>query len=169
MVVDVFAYGSLQIPALMHAVSRRRFVSQPALLRDHRTYRLRERCYPGLRHRPGACTEGVLYRGVDRQALRRLDRFEDDFYRRRRLPVAVDSGKAVPAEVYLIPPQHYRLLEPRGWSLQRFRRCVLKRFLRASRCRMSAACSIGEAPACARWAGAGASAGARRTWPSSRG
>lgn len=139
MLRDVFAYGSLQIPAVMQAVTGRNFASQPAMLQDYGRCRLRDRCYPGVRHRAGRRTEGVLYRRVDRLALSRLDRFEDPFYRRQSLRILVAPGCIGQAEVYVIPPANYRLLERRAWSLQRFRRYALKRYLRRCRRRTVAA------------------------------
>lgn len=133
MVGNVFVYGSLQFPAVMHAVTGRRFPSGPARLEGYLRRRLRCRCYPGLRRRDGACTDGVLYRRVNPRALACLDRFEDSFYRRRTLQVVVEPGKRLMAEVYVIPPQHYRMLEPRGWSPLEFRRHALKCYLRQCR------------------------------------
>lgn len=132
---DVFTYGSLQFPAVMHAVTGRRFPCETAVLADYERHRLRGRSYPGLRRRTGARTEGALYRGVDRLALQRLDRFEDFFYRRQRLPVTIAPARTSLAEVYVVPPRYCRLLAPRPWSLQQFRRRALNAYLRACRSR----------------------------------
>lgn len=142
MLRDVFAYGSLQVPAVMRAVTGRRFVFHPASLQDFCRLRLRGRCYPGLRHRPGFATDGVLYRGVDRLALSRLDRFEGLCYQRQSLRIVVAPDQTCRAEVYVLRRAKFRQLEPRVWSLQRFRRYALKSYLRhcrtgteAGRCR----------------------------------
>lgn len=132
----MFTYGTLQIPEVMAAVTGRRFRFEPATLRGYVRYRLIGRVYPGLRRRPGAATGGLLYRNVDRLSLARLDRFEDFFYRRQTLGVIAGSGGSVLADVYVIDPRYYRLLEPRRWSLQAFARHRLRRYLR--RCRRRA-------------------------------
>jgi gamma-glutamylcyclotransferase (GGCT)/AIG2-like uncharacterized protein YtfP len=131
--VNVFAYGTLQISEVMRAVTGGEYPAQPARLEGYARYCLAGRSYPGLRLEPGAETVGTLYSQVDAEALRRLDEFEDDFYRRETLPVITESGPAVPAEVYVIPPAHYALLIGRSWDLEEFRRTGLREFM--ARCR----------------------------------
>lgn len=139
MISVVFAYGSLQIPAVMHAVTRRHLASRPARLEGYARYRLKRRSYPGLRRRSGAATEGMLYYGVDRLALTRLDRFEDTCYRRQTLRVVIAPDGLVPAQVYVIPPRYYRLLQPDRWFLRQFRSTALKAYLRRCRRRVAIA------------------------------
>jgi hypothetical protein len=78
-------------------------------------------------------TDGMLYSEVDTAVLRGLDEFEDDFYRRKTLTVLTESGVPVEAEVYVILPEHYRILVDRPWDLDEFRRTALPEFL--VRCR----------------------------------
>ena len=139
MISVVFAYGSLQIPAVMHAVTRRYLASRPARLEGYARYRLKRRSYPGLRRRSGAATEGMLYCGVDGLTLTRLDRFEDNFYRRQTLRVVIAPDGVVPAQVYVIPPRYYRLLQPGRWSLRQFQSTALKAYLRRCRRRVAIA------------------------------
>jgi gamma-glutamylcyclotransferase (GGCT)/AIG2-like uncharacterized protein YtfP len=133
MTYALFAYGTLQIPEVMQAVAGAGFLSQPARLAGYARYRIAGRPYPGLRMEPGAVTEGLLYRGMDAAALRRLDEFEDEFYRRETLPVLTASGVPAEAEVYVIPPEHYSMLADRTWDLEEFRNTALREFL--ARCR----------------------------------
>ncbi len=129
----LFAYGTLQIREVMHAVTGAHFPAQPARLNDYARYCLVGRLYPGLRREPGAVTEGVLFSGIGADAFRRLDDFEDDFYRRETLIVSTEAGLLASAEVYVIPPQHYSLLIDRPWDLAAFRDTRLHEFL--ARCR----------------------------------
>lgn len=138
----VFAYGSLQLGAVMEAVTGRRFRSESAVLAGFERCRLIARVYPGLRRRPGATTVGRLYRHVDGRSMELLDRFEDYFYSRRTLLVAAGGELRVPAEVYVIEPRYYRLMLPREWSVEHFARRRLADYLR--RCRRGN-CTAGEA------------------------
>ncbi|MGZ8217152.1 gamma-glutamylcyclotransferase family protein [Methylomagnum sp.] len=131
--IQLFAYGTLQIPEVMRAVTGAEFPSQPARLEGYARYRLSGRAYPGLRREPGTLAEGLLYGGIDAEALRRLDAFEDDFYRRETLAVLDTGGGAVAAEVYVVPPAHYSLLVYQPWDLEEFRRAALAGFM--ARCR----------------------------------
>jgi gamma-glutamylcyclotransferase (GGCT)/AIG2-like uncharacterized protein YtfP len=126
---EVFTYGSLQIPEVMQAVTGGSYPSRPARLAGFARYCLADLPYPGLCPEPGAITGGVLYSGVDGAALRLLDAFEDDFYRRETLAVTTDSGLAVAAETYVVAPEHYRLLIRRPWDLEQFRVTALGEFL----------------------------------------
>lgn len=130
---NLFAYGTLQLPEVMSAVAGAGFPAEPARLADHARYRLAGLPYPGLCREQGATTSGVLYRELDAAALRRLDAFEDDFYRRETLAVITASGRWIAAEVYVIPPEHEALLVREPWDLERFRVNDLPRFL--GRCR----------------------------------
>ncbi len=127
--VKVFAYGTLQLPEVMRAVTGADYPSTPARLPGYARYRLAGLPYPGLRAERGALTDGVLYRAIDPGALRRLDAFEDDFYRREALLVWPERGGPEPAEVYVVPPEHHGLLELVPWSLQGFRDSALAGFM----------------------------------------
>lgn len=118
--IPVFVYGTLLDPAVMTAVTGRRYEARPAILRCYRRYRLRRRSYPGIVFEPGASVSGCLYY-VDRRALRALDRYEDPCYERRS--VSVQMADAVqPAFVYVIPKQQQHLVDPRPWDPARWRR-----------------------------------------------
>ena len=129
----VFAYGTLQIPEVMRAVTGGESPAEPARLEGYARYGLAGLSFPGLRLQPGAVTDGLLYSGIDAAALRRLDEFEDDFYRRETLGVINASGDTVAAEVYVVPPEHYGLLIEQPWDLEEFRRTGLGAFM--GRCR----------------------------------
>jgi diaminopimelate epimerase len=98
----VFAYGTLEIPEIMRAVSGVLPPSCPARLDGYARGLLVGKSYPGVTERPGAATTGVLYAPVDSVALARLDAFEDDIYERRILHVTTDAGDSVAAFVYVV-------------------------------------------------------------------
>lgn len=125
----VFTYGTLQLPHVMRAVTGDVFPSKPARLHDYARYCIRGRVYPGLRREPGRFTDGILYENVPPRALKALDAFEDDFYRRESLTVITPEGIAVDAEVYIVPPAHYGLLVPRSWDLDHFKETGCREFL----------------------------------------
>jgi gamma-glutamylcyclotransferase (GGCT)/AIG2-like uncharacterized protein YtfP len=129
----IFAYGTLQVPEVMRAVTGDVFPSQPARLHGYARYCIRNRAYPGLRREAGSFIDGVLYENVSSRALKNLDAFEDDFYRRETLTVVTGTGSQTDAEVYIVTPAHYRLLVRRSWELERFKETALRGFL--ARCR----------------------------------
>jgi gamma-glutamylcyclotransferase (GGCT)/AIG2-like uncharacterized protein YtfP len=126
---NVFTYGTLQLPEVMRAVTGGDYPSTPARLPGYARYRLTGLAYPGLRAERGAFTDGVLYRAIDPEALRRLDAFEDTFYRRETLLALPEGGTPEPAETYVVPPEHHGLLELLPWSLEGFRDSALAGFM----------------------------------------
>jgi gamma-glutamylcyclotransferase (GGCT)/AIG2-like uncharacterized protein YtfP len=118
--IDLFTYGTLEIPEIMQAVTGRRFASEPGtVLEGYARFRVDGRRYPGIREAPGSRTEGRLYRGVDPDSLAALDRFEGDLYVRCALPVLCAAGSAV-AETYVVRPGRRGELSDEPWDRERF-------------------------------------------------
>ncbi len=125
---NVFTYGTLTIVRVMEAVTGHAFVAEPALLPEYARYALRGETYPGLVCEATAACDGVLWRQVDDDSLRRLDAFEGDWYRRQTVTVLAD-GVSVAAETYvLVEAQHHRVSH-RRWLRDRFERRFLQDFL----------------------------------------
>ncbi|MFM8333492.1 MAG: gamma-glutamylcyclotransferase family protein [Candidatus Methylumidiphilus sp.] len=126
----VFAYGTLQLPKVLLAVTRRAFFSRPARLDHYARHRLRDRSFPGIRPSPGASVDGLLLLDVDSLAQQRLDRFEDAFYRLEEVTVATEDGATWPAVAYVVREESYDLLLPEDWNLEEFEQNDLPKFLR---------------------------------------
>jgi gamma-glutamylcyclotransferase (GGCT)/AIG2-like uncharacterized protein YtfP len=127
---NLFAYGTLQLPEVMQAVTGRRFPALPARLDGYSRHCLRGKSYPGIRPAAGASVAGLLFTGIDAHAWQRLDEFEDDFYQRESVQVIASDGACWPAEIYKIPVAFYSLLLPEEWNLAEFERHRLSAFLR---------------------------------------
>jgi gamma-glutamylcyclotransferase (GGCT)/AIG2-like uncharacterized protein YtfP len=120
--VNVFAYGTLQFPEIMQAVTERVFASEPASLPGHHRLALEGRAYPGVVPAPGQTTRGVVYRDVDPESVARLDVFESEIYERRLLRVTMPDGRHTFAFTYVLRPRFAHLLSRQLWSPERFRR-----------------------------------------------
>ena len=116
----VFAYGTLQVDAVMECVTGRLFPGEPAVLPGFRRRRLVRRTYPGVVATPGEDTAGVVVRGVDADALARLDVFESDIYDRRVLEVRTAAGPSLAAWVYVVAAPHAHLMSDHLWELEDF-------------------------------------------------
>lgn len=126
----LFAYGTLQIPEVMFAVTGRTFSFIPVWLEGYACYSLKGTSFPGLKKEQDKIAEGKLYVEIDPITLTKLDLFEDDFYQRSTLGVMAETGERIDAEAYLIPEQHYSLLDETPWDLERFIALHLDRFLK---------------------------------------
>ena len=125
----LFAYGTLQLPEVMLAVTGRNFAAHPARLDHYARHRLRGKSYPGLRPAPGASVDGLLYLDIDADAWQRLDDFEDDFYRREPVRVTAADGAEWAAQTYVVREECQGLLLPGEWSLAEFKQARLPGFL----------------------------------------
>jgi gamma-glutamylcyclotransferase (GGCT)/AIG2-like uncharacterized protein YtfP len=126
--VSLFAYGTLQLPDVLHAVVGQRWQGEPALLIGYARYRVRGKPYPAIVAEPVAQVPGLLYGGVGAEELAQLDRYEGVLYERRTLEVQVGAG-ARPAVVYVLGEQHRSLLSSDAWELGDFEREQLAAYL----------------------------------------
>lgn len=78
-------------------------MAEPALVRDHARRPDPETGYFIVRPAPGARVAGLLLRGLDDEALARIDEYEGAAYQRVRTEVipAVCPADKVPAWIYL--------------------------------------------------------------------
>lgn len=127
--MNLFAYGTLQVPAVMERVAGGPVAApEPAVLTGYRRFLLRDKTYPGIVETAEATVAGMLFRDLTAEVVRRLDAFEDPIY--ERLPVRVTLGaETVDAFAYVVPVARRGLLDTVEWSLERFRERDLTRFL----------------------------------------
>jgi gamma-glutamylcyclotransferase (GGCT)/AIG2-like uncharacterized protein YtfP len=73
--------------------------------------------------------EGTVFFGIDAESLKRLDEFEDSFYRREAVQVVGTEGGERMAQAYIVREEAYGLLLPEEWSLEEFEHQHMQRFL----------------------------------------
>ena len=128
-VIAVFCYGTLEFAEVMAAVTGRCFSGSPATLHGYARYRVKDAAYPAIIAEAGARTPGTLYRSIDPQSLRRMDRYEDSLYVRRAVIVQTLDGFSVSANTYLVPPHRHWALSSKRWDAGQFARHDLKYYL----------------------------------------
>src|SRR5262245_36233307 len=117
----VFAYGTLELPELVLAITGRRFESEPAVLDGFARSRVRGAEYPGIAPAPDARTDGTLYHEVDDASLAALDRFEGDLYERCEVAVATAAAERCLAIAWVVRPERRSVLGGGPWDRERFR------------------------------------------------
>ena len=127
--VNFFAYGTLQIPAVMLAVTSRSFAFQTAFLANFARRRLQGKSFPGIRPEPGSTVCGVVYWDIGCEAMNCLDAFEDGFYLRQTVGITTIDKIAWAAEAYVMNEQSHGMLLEAEWGLEDFRRKQLRSFL----------------------------------------
>jgi gamma-glutamylcyclotransferase (GGCT)/AIG2-like uncharacterized protein YtfP len=119
--MHVFTYGTLMFPEVWQAVVGRSFETIEATAAGFEVFRVVEAVFPGITVRTGECSvPGVVYLDVDHASAERLDRFEDDFYKRRPIAVDCSDGHRRMAEAYIVPPANRSVLTTEPWSRESF-------------------------------------------------
>lgn len=120
MTISLFAYGTLEIPQVMKAVTGRTFPTQAALLPDYARYLLQGQPYPGIFRSRRSQVGGILHEGVDADSLALLDLFEGEFYRRENVRVLTSSREPAEAVSFVVPPEHHPLITRVPWDREAF-------------------------------------------------
>jgi gamma-glutamylcyclotransferase (GGCT)/AIG2-like uncharacterized protein YtfP len=127
----LFAYGTLQIPVVMQAVTGQKLSPVDAVLRDYCRYSIKDEVYPAIIAQTGATVSGQLYTGLDRSTLKILDAFEDVIYARCEKEVVTTDNVFINAQVYVISAEHRHRLTDMPWDLEEFRRYHLEKYMNA--------------------------------------
>jgi gamma-glutamylcyclotransferase (GGCT)/AIG2-like uncharacterized protein YtfP len=115
--MHVFTYGTLMFPEVWQAVVGRQFITAVGHAAGFRILRVRDTLYPGLlAAAPTDVVQGIIYLDVDSASLARLDRFEDDFYRRQPITLICEDGRQLEAETYIVPDERRDVLTTEPWS-----------------------------------------------------
>ena len=119
--MHVFTYGTLMFPEVWQTVVGRPYRSIQGTASGYAVFRVRDAVFPGIiAARANDSVRGVVYLDVDAQSLGRLDRFEDDFYRRAKITIDCDDGEHRPAEAYVVPFENLSVLTSEIWNAETF-------------------------------------------------
>ena len=127
--MNIFTYGTLMIPSVMHAVAARKFRFINAVLKGYARFTVKGESYPGIIQAKDAVTEGIIYFDVDEWSLERLDAFEGDLYQRTPVWVKTEKEQILKAETYVIKSEYQGYLSSKEWNVKEFAKKHLKAFL----------------------------------------
>jgi gamma-glutamylcyclotransferase (GGCT)/AIG2-like uncharacterized protein YtfP len=125
----LFAYGTLEIPELVGALTGRRLRSEAAVLEGYARRMLRDEPYPGLAPMPGSRTSGTVYEDLDAHSLDLLDLYEGPHFERYQVHVRMAGGRRRRAFAYVLRPEQRHLLTDEPWDAERFRSHELPAYL----------------------------------------
>jgi gamma-glutamylcyclotransferase (GGCT)/AIG2-like uncharacterized protein YtfP len=126
--VQLFVYGTLQLPDVLQAVVGARWHGRAALLEGYARYRVDGKPYPAIVSEAAASVSGLLYGDVGALELELLDRYEGELYERRTLSVRA-GGSTLSAVGYVLGDRHRSLLSTEQWELAAFERDHLADYL----------------------------------------
>lgn len=120
---NCFTYGSLMCEDIMSAVCGVPLGSlqaHPARLSGYIRHPIMGETYPGMTPSAESAVHGIVYRGLNLQALLRLDAFEGAMYERRTVSIETADGDSLAAETYIFRPEFSHLLGPGDWDFPAF-------------------------------------------------
>jgi len=115
-----FTYGSLMCQDIMDAVCGVSLPASDATLTGFQRKCVSGELFPGIVPHSSSQVKGVLYSGLNAEALRRLDNFEGDLYTRKLVDIVSEQGTTLQAYAYVIRPEFNHLLENKSWSFEDF-------------------------------------------------
>jgi gamma-glutamylcyclotransferase (GGCT)/AIG2-like uncharacterized protein YtfP len=115
--MHVFAYGSLMYDSVWSRVVAGSYERTVSMLRGYKRRLLRGRVYPALLPGgPDDIVNGVVYLDVLKEDILRLDLFEGELYRRDGVLCQIREDTHIPAQTFLLKPEHYHLAIDRNWE-----------------------------------------------------
>lgn len=126
---EVFVYGTLIFPQVMEAVTGKVHKGQTAKLHNFAAYKVVGDVYPGIWHLEGVSTDGILYQGISKDELAKLDLYEGEEYNRELLEVETEDGNTHRAWVYTYRPAYRHMLSELPWSAEHFNESELDAYV----------------------------------------
>jgi gamma-glutamylcyclotransferase (GGCT)/AIG2-like uncharacterized protein YtfP len=127
--MNLFVYGTLMVPEIWHKVTKEDRSHDKALLGGFFRSKLKGEVYPGIHKKSGCAVDGVIYYDVSVLAIKKLDLFEGERYRRIRVSVNVND-QFVPADTYKLSTHFHHLITGEEWNLEEFIRSGNDHFMK---------------------------------------
>ncbi len=127
--LPLFAYGTLEIPEIIEALTGRAYTGRRAVLEDWARYLLKDSEYPGGMPVKGAKIPGLIYEDFGETALMLVDHYEGELYERLQLVVKDEKGESVLCWVYVIRPERRDVLTDQEWDRETFVKNHLANYL----------------------------------------
>lgn len=126
----VFTYGSLMFEMVWNRVIEGEYEKSAATLANYIRRTVINEEYPAVfRQMDSAGVRGILYFNVTDNDVLRLDKFEGQFYTRKREQVTVEKSTQLSAEVYVIQDRYRHIVSENEWDPVHFKTTGIKRFI----------------------------------------
>jgi gamma-glutamylcyclotransferase (GGCT)/AIG2-like uncharacterized protein YtfP len=124
----LFAYGTLEVPAVLAKVTGSEHVARAATLAGFSRYLLASYPYPAMILDPAGSVGGSVFLDLDAAAFARLDAYEGNLYERCVLSVTVGDA-VLQAQSYVLRGEFHELLSRAPWDRHEFERRHLASYL----------------------------------------
>ncbi len=128
--MNLFVYGTLQMPEIQECICGRRLPSEPAVLPGFAVRRVEGASFPGVFRCSGEETPGLVLRDLSPGEIASFDAYEDSFYRRTSVEVVLEGGRRLGCDVYEVPREiAEEILTEQTWDLEWFRANAARDYL----------------------------------------
>lgn len=127
--MNIFTYGSLMFPPVWEKVTGCPAAGKPARLAGFSARRICDQSYPALVEEAGSVVDGIVYEDVSAAAVKRLDDFEGEFYRRIEVRLETAPSILTTAWVYLAAKADDPVILTETWDAALFEKESLNSFL----------------------------------------
>jgi gamma-glutamylcyclotransferase (GGCT)/AIG2-like uncharacterized protein YtfP len=124
----LFAYGTLELPAVIAKVTGVRLEARTATLPGHARYLLARYPYPAIVADAAGSVTGTMYLDLEAPAFALLDAYEGNLYERCELAVE-SAGVVLSAQCYVLRGEFHGLLSRAPWDRHEFERLHLASYL----------------------------------------
>jgi len=129
--MSLFTYGTLMFAEVWRRIGIGEFESQPATLQGFTVYRLCNAVIPGMMRTTGEDqASGLIYQGLDENALFELDAYESDLYKRVDVQATAADGQVIDCQAYVIPESRRQAVTNELWDATWFEQHELANYLR---------------------------------------
>ena len=122
MTTQLFTYGTLMLPEVMHSVTGKEYKSSKAVLRGYRRGQIKGADFPGIIESPDNYVEGLVYFDISTEALTLIDSYEENIYDRKLVEIELlENKKSLEAFAYILPSSKANMLLTVDWSESEYR------------------------------------------------
>ncbi|KPJ99748.1 MAG: hypothetical protein AMJ60_03930 [Desulfobacterales bacterium SG8_35] len=118
---NVFTYGSLMFDSVWSLVVEGSYDRCEAILQGYDRKGVRNEVYPVIvpatEH---SQVQGIVYLDVSASDLARLNRFEGEYYFRKKEEAVTPDMKILPVEVFVLKEEYYAIISPKAWDPEHF-------------------------------------------------
>lgn len=116
---NLFAYGTLMLPEMMHQLLGKEIKSIPGTLNGYVCYEVKHQIYPAIVALDGSKVSGIVYENLRNGDLTKLDEYEGEMYERKTVLVRLNDGTNLPCQTYVCKVAYISYLDNKLWTPSR--------------------------------------------------
>ncbi|MGI9027324.1 MAG: gamma-glutamylcyclotransferase family protein [Candidatus Saccharimonadales bacterium] len=122
---NLFVYGTLTFPEIMHALVGKNFRCAPASLKNHSVVTIDGKAYPALIKSFGKTANGLVLFDVDKESFRIIQAWEGNEYDLRKVEVII-HGTSMMTEIFCWKSP---ISKPAPWDRKTFEKDHLHNYI----------------------------------------